>query len=96
MASITFHALNRTALIVRPKKPYIDWVNGLQPGKPLLNLDEEQLEYTIYLVEELSLGLDPGPAIREHYTSIFEQELAGWQRDPNQWPANLDLKTFMN
>ena len=94
MKSLTFLALNRNALIVRRKKPFIDWANSLEDRGPELNLDDPQFEHTIYLVDQLSDYLDPGPALRKHCTSIFEQELALWHRDPHDWPSKRDLRAF--
>jgi hypothetical protein len=95
MNEVEFRTLNRVALIVRPKQPYIDWANGLEEGGPKLILDSPEQEYTIYLVEESSLDLDPRPALRRHYSAIFDQELAGWHRDPSVWPRQRNLNTFM-
>jgi len=94
MNEISFLAVNRTALIVRPKKAYVEWANSLEVGGPKLDLDEPETEYTIYLVEEMSHDLGPQPALRKHYSSIFVQELAGWHRDKSAWPPKRDLKTF--
>jgi len=94
MNPINFLALNRAALIVKPKKAYIDWANSLGDGGPKLDLDEPPPEYTIYLVEELGQDIDPRPALRMHCSSIFDQELAGWHTDPNAFPPKRDLETF--
>jgi len=94
MRPTTFLVLNRAALIVRPKKPYIDWANSLEPSGPKLTPDRPEPEHTICLVEELSHDLNPRPALRKYCTAIFEQELAGWHRDPNDWPPKRDLDTF--
>jgi hypothetical protein len=96
MNDVEFWAINRVALIVRPKQPYIDWANGLEESGPKLSLERPNQEYTIYLVEELDLDLDPGPALQRHHSSIFEQELAGWHRDPSAWPQNRNLRTFLD
>jgi hypothetical protein len=95
MNEVEFWALNKVALIVRPKQPYIDWANGLEEGGPKLSLESPEQEHTIYLVEESSLDLDPEPSLRRHYSAIFEQELAGWHRDPSEWPRQRNLNTFL-
>lgn len=95
MNEVEFWALNRTALVIRPKQPYIDWANSLEEDGPKLSLRKQDQEYTIYLVEEFNSDLDPGPALQKHYSSIFEQELAGWHRDPSAWPGKRSLRTFM-
>jgi len=94
MEPITFLALNRNAIIVRRKKPFIDWANSLEDRGPELHLDDPQPERTVYLVDQRTAYLDPGPALRKHCRTIFEHELALWHLDPGDWPSKRDLSTF--
>ena len=92
MSPPTFNAVNRAALIVKPKRPFYDWANSLEgPG---LNPDEPLYDPPLYLVEEVEYSPDPLPALRKHHRTIFEHELAGWHFDAATWPPNRDLDTF--
>ncbi len=45
--------VKRTAVIVIPKQPYIDWANSLEEGGVKLG-EEFTPEHTIYLVEDIA------------------------------------------
>jgi len=50
--------VNRTALVVKPKQPYIDWANSLDSSSdgPVLSLEDPELDHNVYLVDEV---IDP-------------------------------------
>jgi hypothetical protein len=45
--------LNRAALILRYKQPFVDWINAADPSATshALTLEEVSQEHTVYLVE---------------------------------------------
>jgi hypothetical protein len=45
-------ALNRSAILVRPKSPFLDWLHGADPTSVTLTLADLRREPTIYLVPE--------------------------------------------
>lgn len=82
--------LNRSAIAISYKKPFIDWHDSLMPGMPL---DENiQARFATYLVTEF-LGV-ADEVLRKHYKSIFENELFGMWADENDWPQNRTYKLF--
>ncbi len=87
--------LRRTALSVTPKRPYIDWANGLDVGVKIGS--EFMPEQTIYLVEDTTEQVVDLPTLLEpYYAAIFEEELGGWHRLESGWPALRDLSTFLD
>jgi hypothetical protein len=86
--------INRSALLVRPKKPYIDWANGLEDEGPKLSLDKPPRELTVYLVDEVEFDSDTDKVIEKHFPKIFEHELFSWHVVEKDWPENRDLNTF--
>ena len=79
--------LNRAALILRYKQPFVDWINAVDPSPAshTLNLAEVNQEHTVYLVEVEDEGeLDDWLA--RHHEELFEEELQGWYTDPALWP----------
>jgi hypothetical protein len=88
--------VKRTAVIVKPKQPYIDWANSLEDGGVKLGEDYTP-EHTIYLVEDMTGYLiDKEEIIKPHFAFIFEEELNGWHRLESNWPAKRDLATFLD
>ena len=85
--------VNRSALIVRPKEPYIQWA---------LHLNEQTASCEASLRRQFSVYLvPPDPGLRReaaplsgYYKRIFELELDAWITDSAAWPPVRDLKTF--
>ena len=86
--------LNRAALILRYKQPFVDWINAADPSPTFhaLTLAEVNQEHTVYLVDvededQLAQWLE------RNYQKLFEEELNGWYADPALWPRNRSLET---
>jgi hypothetical protein len=86
--------VNRAALTVIPKKPYIDWANSLDDQEPKLTPNAAEWEYTVYLVDDVGDEDGLPEALEKHYAEIFAEELAAWTPDENSWPKQMDAKTF--
>ncbi len=85
--------LNRAALILRYRQPFVDWINAADPSpiSGALTLEEVNSEHTVYLIEvededELAQWL------ADHHQELFEEELNGWYTDPKLWPRDRSLK----
>ena len=83
--------LNRAALIVRPKQPFLDWAAGLDDSGLVPDVTGEQ---TVYLVPEFESDEERLRVLKRVYAEIFERELDGWHTDPSAWPQKRDFKTF--
>ena len=92
-ASLTMNMLNRAALVVMPKQPYVDWANSIDGG-PKLDLNDAHYEYTVYLVDNIGYDSDIPKVLKRYHTYIFEHELAAWYLDIAAWPPQRDLRTF--
>src|SRR5438552_9170574 len=87
--------LNRAALILRYKQPFVDWINSADPSPTshTLTLAEVNQEHTVYLVEvededQLAQWLE------RNHQELFEEELNGWYTDPALWPRDRSLETL--
>ena len=45
-------AINRSAIVVKPAQPFLDWLHRVDPTSAQLTLDDLSLEPTIYLLPE--------------------------------------------
>ena len=82
--------LNRSAITITYKKPFIDWNNNLFPDMPMY---ENMLgESKTYLINQLFVNADA--AIKKHYKEIFEEELFGICTDEEEWPQKRTFKLF--
>ncbi len=83
--------LNRAALIVCQKQPFLDWAAGLDDSGLIPDVEGEKTVYLIPVFESDEEGLR---VLKRVYAEIFERELDGWHTDPSAWPQKRDFKTF--
>ena len=84
--------LNRAALILRYREPFVDWINAVDPSPAshTLTLAEANEEHTVYLVEVEDLVELEGWLVLNHQ-GLFETEFNGWYTDPALWPRDRSL-----
>jgi hypothetical protein len=87
--------VKRTAIIVKPRLPYIQWANSLDDDGVKLGEDFEP-EHTVYLIEDIGdYEVDVKAMVAPYFEFIFEEELNEWHRLESDWPARRDLATFL-
>ena len=85
--------LNRSAVVVRPKQPFVDWLKSVEElDVPEITL--AQLDKTLYLVPDYEDPEDAEKVLKKIYDDIFCNELAGWYTDEEMWPKDRSLKMF--
>ena len=69
--------LNRAALILRYKQPFIDWINSADPtpGAQVFTLAEVNQQHTGYLLLEVEDERELGRWLSRHRKELFEDEL---------------------
>lgn len=85
--------VNRSALIVRPREPYQQWVSGLNDGSADMT-ESIREECSVYLVSPDPREEEESAPIDLYYKRIFALELEAWHTDPSQWPPVRDYPTF--
>lgn len=80
--------INRSAIIVRPKPLFFDWLNGIYPESPVFKTDEPNT----YLVGEEEE--DVNEWLSKNYDEIFTNELFDWHTLESDWPQQRTLKLF--
>jgi hypothetical protein len=101
MEEVYFPDINRTAIIVKLKKPFIDWVlytSKEHDGKDCVLEGEIPTEgfdsKRIYLMPVFDENDDFEKYLKKHYRDIFEHELCGWYLDTAWWPQDRSWKVF--
>jgi hypothetical protein len=84
-----FDAVNRHAVVIKPKQPVLDWINALYP-----DMAEDGNETTVYLVKERDSFEDTEKWLKRNFNDIFENELNGRHTDENDWPQKRTYKLF--
>ena len=87
--------INRSAIIVKPRKAYLEWAKQ-DDAEGLAESVFESLheEPHVYLLPEYE---DPGSQqeiLQEFWPSLFEAMLAAWLRDPDGWPQKRTIEMF--
>jgi hypothetical protein len=85
---------NRTAIVVRPGQPFLDWLYRADPTSRELSLEDLQREPTVYLLPDCDNYEEVRQHLKQVCNEIFDQELDGWHRVPSSWPAERDLEIF--
>ncbi len=86
-----FSTINRIAILVYPKKPFIDWLKYVDPEVPLC--DRVHDSKTVYLLPE-EVSEDWEKYLKKICTKIFENQLLAWFTDPSIWPQDRSWKVF--
>ena len=86
--------INRAAIIVRPKKPFVEWVRNADGESKHITAKDIEEEPNIYLVNDYDMDGEKEQLIKDNYEYIFEEELNGWITDRSVWPRKRDIKTF--
>lgn len=86
-------SINRSALVVRPKEPYVRWAAALSEEAPDLTADLRS-HVSVYLVAHDPRGEEESAPIEDYFERIFEQELEAWHLDENDWPRHRTFAMF--
>ena len=84
--------LNRTAIILRCREPFVRWINeaGPQPGHDENTVESD--EQTVYLIDEVDSREDLDRCLGRYHRALFELE--AWYTDKTLWPKSRTLKAF--
>ena len=88
------HGESRSAIVVKPRQPFLDWLHTADPTSHRLTLRDLTREPTIYLIPECDTEQDVHEVLRELCEEIFVAQLAGWFRDEQTWPQDLGFDVF--
>ena len=86
--------LNRSAIVVKPKQPFLDWLHGADPTSRSLTVQELGQEPTIYLIPECDTDAELDAVLRQLCEEIFIEQLAGWFNDRATWPRDRGFDSF--
>jgi hypothetical protein len=86
--------VNRSALVVRPKRRFMEWANMIQPDGPRLQLEELPGRAEIYLIDGNAMSDDTQVLIDAYSEDIWDQQLSAWWTDEAVWPPNRTPHTL--
>lgn len=88
--------LNRFALTLRPREPFLGWVNGHPQGKlPLVHtLEHIREDPTVYLIQDCETVDEGRQWVYGEFEFFFKEQLEAWWTDEESWPKNRTLEMF--
>ena len=92
---VTMGLLNRSAVVVRPREPFLRWAKQDDSSGVAERVFEKlRSAPNVYLLPESETGEDLADFIREAWPEVFEGVLEGWVTDPKMWPRNRTWEMF--
>lgn len=79
--------INRTAIIIKPRQPFLDWCSKLYPD----DLDEMNNTNTYLIREDVE---DVESWLKKKYDKLFTIELESWHTNKKEWPQKRNYKMF--
>jgi hypothetical protein len=86
--------INRNVVIIKPKQPFLEWVNSDPTLLPPVSMEYLHQDCTAILVTDLYSLQDALDYLQPFKPSLFELELEGWNLDPATWPAERTNEVF--
>lgn len=85
--------MNRIAVLLIPKRPYIEWANSFGDGVTVGEADARE-QATAFLVPDFDMVDDVHEFVAENAEYMFEEALWGWMTDEATWPAMRDYEAL--
>jgi len=85
-----FDTINRNAIVVTSKKPFIDWLISVEPQSSI----QLEMEGNIYLIREKDSNEAIENWLKRNYDKIFQNELNDWYTNEINWPQKRTFKMF--
>jgi hypothetical protein len=80
--------INRSAIIVKPKQPFLDWLNNLYPNDEMDDIREVNTYLVTDKIEDLETYL------KKKFDKFFMMELEEWHTNKKEWPQKRNYKMF--
>jgi len=85
--------LNRSAIIVIPKQPYIDWSKSVFDDDIPFELSEDDA-LPVFLGPDADYTEEINAFVKKHFDFFFEHWLEAWCTDESLWPKRRTRKMF--
>lgn len=88
--------LNRSAISIVAKQPFIDWVAHLPLDEEMgtVPIDELGQEGNVYLINEVEAEDEFETTLKDNWLTLFENELSAWDEFGDYWPESLSYALF--
>lgn len=88
---VYFQYVKRSALLVKAKKPFYDWLLSIDPKEDQTYMLKEG---DLYLLTDYDEVKQMNSWLKKNFDDIFSDQLNNWYIDDDMWPQNRTLKMF--
>ena len=88
------YSINRQIAIIKPKEPYLKWLNSVTDPEDPCDFDELNYDCTALLIPHFDGDSESNEYIKKVYKKIFEIELLSWCTDKSKWPKKRSFALF--
>ena len=88
---IFFENVRRTALVLKPKQPFKDWLVDLDSGDIKVDLTNDT---DVYLLPDFEDPKQVENWLKRNYDQIFCDQMNNWYVDESVWIQNRTYKIF--
>jgi len=81
--------INRSAIIIKPQQPFLDWYSNLYPED---DFEDDIKETNIYLVDDTIDDVEKW--LKKKFDKFFMMELEEWHDNKKEWPQKRNYKMF--
>lgn len=86
--------INRYVAILKPKQPFLDWLESQADWDVDITLEELRADRCAYLIPAYALLDQAMRYIERNHKKFFGMELFGWYTDESMWPEKRTLSVF--
>jgi len=86
--------VNRSAVVIVPKQPFLDWLHRVDPTSGGLGLADLSRDPSIYLFPECDDQAELEHHSQKACEEVFAEQLDGWCRAKERWPENRTWDIF--
>jgi hypothetical protein len=88
---VYFDNIDRSALVIKPKKPFTDWLHKIDNDQRLTDIMEDT---EIYLLPDFEETQQMEKWLKKNFDLLFSDQLNNWYTDESIWPQNRTFKLF--
>jgi hypothetical protein len=88
---IYFDNVKRSALVLRPKQAFVDWLQSIEPMDDISN---HLKEGDVYLLPDYEEVEEMEEWLSENFDSIFSDQLNNWYTAEEIWPQERTFEMF--
>ena len=88
---VFFDPIHRSAIIVKPKQPFFDWLKTIDNEDDFSDLRDET---DVYLIPDFDSVDQAENWLKKNFDLIFCDQMNHWYTDEDIWTPNRTIKKF--